>query len=111
MLEIAAPSWPLPPTSRTACEPPWPFSSSPPFSSGRPRIESPRFRQRLERVPILDVPVWVDDDRFNLRYHVRHTSLPRPVSLRQLERLAARVLSRRLDRSKPLWEFWFAEKL
>ena len=36
-------------------------------------VESPRFRQRLERVPILDVPVWVDDERFNLRYHVRHT--------------------------------------
>jgi len=74
-------------------------------------VESPRFRQRLERVPILDVPVWVDDDRFNLRYHVRHTSLPRPGSLRQLKRLAARVLSHRLDRSKPLWEFWFAEGL
>jgi WS/DGAT/MGAT family acyltransferase len=72
---------------------------------------SPRFRQRLARVPVLDVPVWVDDDRFNLRYHVRHTALPRPGSLRQLKRLAARVFSQRLDRSKPLWEFWFAEGL
>jgi WS/DGAT/MGAT family acyltransferase len=74
-------------------------------------VESPRFRQRLARVPLLDVPVWVDDERFNLRYHVRHTALPRPGSLRQLKRLAARVLSQRLDRSKPLWEFWFAEGL
>src|SRR5678816_1916034 len=72
---------------------------------------SPRFRQRLARVPVLDVPVWVDDDRFNLRYHVRHTALPRPGSLRQLKRLAARIFSQRLDRSKPLWEFWFAEGL
>jgi WS/DGAT/MGAT family acyltransferase len=74
-------------------------------------VQSPRFRQRLARVPLLDVPVWVDDDRFNLRYHVRHTALPRPGSLRQLKRLAARIFSQRLDRSKPLWEFWFAEGL
>jgi WS/DGAT/MGAT family acyltransferase len=73
--------------------------------------QSPRFRQRLVQVPLFDVPVWVDDERFNLRYHVRHTSLPRPGSLRQLKRLAARVFSQRLDRSKPLWEFWFAEGL
>jgi WS/DGAT/MGAT family acyltransferase len=74
-------------------------------------VKTPRFRQRLARVPLLDVPVWVDDDRFNLRYHVRHTALPRPGTLRQLKRLAARVFSQRLDRSKPLWEFWFAEGL
>jgi WS/DGAT/MGAT family acyltransferase len=74
-------------------------------------VESPRFRQRLVRVPLLDQPLWVDDERFNLRYHVRHTALPRPGTLRQLKRLAGRIFSQRLDRSKPLWEFWFAEGL
>lgn len=73
--------------------------------------ESPRFRQKLVRVPRFDLPVWVDDPRFNLQYHVRHTALPNPGSLRQLKRLAARIFSQKLDRSKPLWEFWFVEGL
>src|SRR5208282_80980 len=38
----------------------------------------PRYRQRIARIPLEDHPVWVDDDRFNLEYHVRHTALPRP---------------------------------
>lgn len=73
--------------------------------------ESARFRQKLARVPLVDAPVWIDDPHFNLRYHVRHTSLPRPGSTRQLKRLAGRIFSQRLDRSKPLWEFWFVEGL
>src|SRR5262245_21153778 len=36
----------------------------------------PRFRQRLLHVPVLQDPVWVDDERFDLAYHVRHTRLP-----------------------------------
>jgi hypothetical protein len=34
----------------------------------------PRFRQRLEHVPLIGHPVWVDDARFNLDYHLRHTA-------------------------------------
>ncbi len=74
-------------------------------------VESPRFRQKLALVPLVDQPVWIDDTHFNLRYHVRHTSLPRPGTMRQLKRLAGRIFSQRLDRSKPLWEFWFVEGL
>ena len=37
-----------------------------------------RFRQRLEQVPLVGHPVWVDDARFNLDYHLRHTALPEP---------------------------------
>lgn len=69
----------------------------------------PRYRQRLERVPLLRHPVWVDDARFNLDYHLRHTHLPRPGDLRQLKRLAARIMSQQLDRGKPLWEMWVVE--
>jgi len=68
-----------------------------------------RFRQKLARVPGIGRPVWVDDDRFNLLYHVRHTALPAPGSLRQLKRLAGRVMSQQLDRGKPLWENWCVE--
>jgi len=71
----------------------------------------PRYRQRLAFIPIERHPVWVDDDRMNLRYHVRHTSLPRPGDIRQLKRLAARIMSQQLDRGKPLWEMWVVEGL
>jgi len=71
----------------------------------------PRYRQRLTYVPLENHPVWVDDDHFNIVYHVRHASLPRPGTLRQLKRLSARILSQRLDREKPLWEFWVLEGL
>jgi diacylglycerol O-acyltransferase len=72
---------------------------------------NPRFRQRLASIPILDHPVWIDDHRFNLLYHVRHTSLPRPGDVRLLKRLAGRIMSQQLDRGKPLWEMWFVEGL
>ena len=54
-------------------------------------------------------PVWIDDPDFQLSYHVRHTALPRPGTLRQLKRLAGRVMSQKLDLAKPLWELWIIE--
>jgi diacylglycerol O-acyltransferase / wax synthase len=71
----------------------------------------PRYRQRLARTPLEQHPVWVDDPSFNVRYHVRHTRLPRPGSERQLKRLVGRIFSQRLDREKPLWELWVIEGL
>jgi WS/DGAT/MGAT family acyltransferase len=70
---------------------------------------SPRFRQKLSIAPVLKHPVWVDDEHFNLNYHLRHTSLPRPGSIRLLKRLAGRIMSQQLDRGKPLWEMWVVE--
>jgi WS/DGAT/MGAT family acyltransferase len=69
----------------------------------------PRYRQRLARVPFFDQPVWVDDARFNLDYHLRHTQLPHPGGERLLKRLAGRLMSQQLDRGKPLWEMWIVE--
>jgi diacylglycerol O-acyltransferase len=71
----------------------------------------PRYRQRLAHVPFEGHPVWIDDDRFNLFYHVRHTALPKPGEERQLKRLCGRLLSQKLDFSKPLWELWVIEGL
>ncbi len=71
----------------------------------------PRYRQRLAWIPLDGFPVWVDDDRFSIDYHVRHTSLPRPGGEAQLKRLAARVFAQQLDRSRPLWELWVVEGL
>ena len=72
---------------------------------------APRFRQRLKWIPYEDYPVWVDDDEFNLGYHVRHTALPHPGRRDQLHKLAARLMSSRLHRSRPMWECWVVEGL
>jgi diacylglycerol O-acyltransferase len=71
----------------------------------------PRYRQVLAYTPIEGYPVWVDDQHFNIDYHVRHTGLPRPGDERQLKRLSGRIMSQQLDRSKPLWEMWVVEGL
>ena len=72
----------------------------------------PRYRQKLAFPPLqLGKPMWIDDPRFNLEYHVRHTALPGPGSADQLRKLAGRIFSQRLDRSKPLWEVWFVQGL
>jgi diacylglycerol O-acyltransferase / wax synthase len=72
----------------------------------------PRYRQRLAFVPLQQGrPVWVDDPHFKLAYHVRHTALPPPGGDEELRRLAGRVFSQVLDRSRPLWELWLVEGL
>ncbi len=71
----------------------------------------PRYRQRIARIPLENHPVWVDDDRFNLEYHVRHSALPRPGGDEELKRLTGRIVSQQLDRGKPLWELWIVEGL
>ncbi|HET8980654.1 MAG TPA: wax ester/triacylglycerol synthase family O-acyltransferase [Solirubrobacteraceae bacterium] len=72
----------------------------------------PRYRQRLAFVPLgQGRPVWVDDPHFNVGFHVRHTALPSPGGEDQLRRLAGRVFSQALDRSRPLWEIWLVEGL
>ena len=72
----------------------------------------PRYRQRVQSVPgRLANPVWVDDPDFDLAYHVRRSALPRPGSLDQLRELVARIVSRPLDRARPLWEVYFVEGL
>jgi len=72
----------------------------------------PRYRQRIRTVPgYLASPVWVDDDDFDLTYHVRRSALPRPGSMNQLRELTARIVSRQLDRHRPLWEVYLIEGL
>ncbi len=72
----------------------------------------PRYRQKLRTVPLrLGRPVWVDDPHFDIRYHVRRTALPKPGGDEQLSKLMARVMSQRLDRDYPLWEYWIVEGL
>ncbi len=79
------------------------------LASGLDRV--PRHRQRLAFIPVESHPVWVDDDRFKLDYHVRHTALPPPGSVDELKRVVGRIMSQKLDLTKPLWEMWIIEGL
>jgi diacylglycerol O-acyltransferase len=72
----------------------------------------PRYRQRVRGIPArLAAPVWVDDENFDLTFHVRRSALPRPGTLAQLRELVGRVMARRLDTSRPLWEMYLVEGL
>jgi WS/DGAT/MGAT family acyltransferase len=72
----------------------------------------PRYRQRVRPVPgRLANPVWVDDEHFDVAYHVRRSALPRPGSDEQLYELVGRVQARALDRDRPLWEVYLVEGL
>jgi len=77
------------------------------------RLDSaPVFRRRLVSVPFdLDRPYWIEEEHVDVEYHVRHIALPQPGDWRQLCIQVARIHSRPLDRSKPLWEAYVIEGL
>src|SRR5438093_4144360 len=72
----------------------------------------PRFRQKVVFTPgALARPLWVDDEDFDLDFHLRRAALPAPGGKRELADYVQRVHARPLDRSKPLWESYFIEGL
>jgi diacylglycerol O-acyltransferase len=72
----------------------------------------PRYRQKVREVTLgLARPVWIDDGEFDITYHVRRSALPSPGSDAQLHELIARLGSRPLDKSRPLWEMYLIEGL
>ncbi|ORB67070.1 WS/DGAT/MGAT family O-acyltransferase [Mycolicibacterium tusciae] len=72
----------------------------------------PRYRQKVREVTLgLARPVWVDDPDFDITYHIRRSALPSPGSDNQLHELIARLGSRQLDKSRPLWEMYLIEGL
>jgi diacylglycerol O-acyltransferase / wax synthase len=72
----------------------------------------PRYRQKVREVTLgLARPVWVDDPDFDITYHIRRSALPSPGSDAQLHDLVARLGSRPLDKSRPLWEMYLVEGL
>ncbi len=67
----------------------------------------PPLRWRLVEVPLgLDRPYWIEDPDFELEFHVRELALAPPGDDEQLAEQVARISSRRLDRSRPLWELY-----
>jgi diacylglycerol O-acyltransferase len=72
----------------------------------------PLFRTRIVEVPGgLDRPYWVKDANFDVEFHLRHIALPEPGDWRQLCIQVARLHSRPLDLSRPLWEAYIIEGL
>jgi WS/DGAT/MGAT family acyltransferase len=72
----------------------------------------PPLRRKLTEVPLgLDYPYWVDDEDFDLDFHVREIALPSPGDDEQLAEQVARIISRPLDRSRPLWELYLIHGL
>jgi WS/DGAT/MGAT family acyltransferase len=68
------------------------------------------FRERIVLPPLgLGYPYWVDDEHFDLEYHVRQLALPQPGSWKQLRVQAARLASRPLDLSRAPWELYVVE--
>ena len=72
----------------------------------------PPFRWRLKRVPFgLDYPYWIDDPDFDLEYHVRELAIPPPPTDAKVAEQVARIVSRPLDRARPLWEVYLIHGL
>jgi WS/DGAT/MGAT family acyltransferase len=72
---------------------------------------SPVFSRRLRPLPLaLANPLWIDG-RVDMSYHLKRVRLPAPGTLRELETTVARLHAQRLDRRRPLWQFYLIEGL
>ena len=72
----------------------------------------PRYRQRVQRVPLdLGPPIWVDDAHFEPTRHLHRIAAPAPGDETTLCDLVAMLMAPRLDRDRPLWECWLIEGL
>jgi diacylglycerol O-acyltransferase / wax synthase len=84
---------------------------APRFNELRDHIASrlsraPRYRQRIASVPFgLNAPIWVDDERFDIKRHVIQS---KATSLREL---ADSCMSTQLRRDRPLWQICIADHL
>ncbi|MDQ3824309.1 MAG: hypothetical protein M3325_00690, partial [Actinomycetota bacterium] len=72
----------------------------------------PAFRWRLVPVPLgLASSLLVEDPHFNLSAHLGHTVLPKPGGPQELDAACGRLVSRCLDRDRPLWRITLIDGL
>ena len=78
---------------------------------GRVRL-APVFTRKLAPMPLQFAnPVWVEEDKVDLGYHVQRVTLPGPGTQAQLEDCAGQLHSQLLDRSRPLWRLFIIDGL
>lgn len=90
------------------------------------RVDYESFKQtlakRLPRLPLLSRklvqspwglsrPHWVPDPDFDFRNHVHRATVPAPGGRAELAELATQIYRHRLDRDRPLWEWWVVDGL
>lgn len=70
------------------------------------------FRRRVVGLPLgIARPYWIEERDFDIEFHLRHLALPRPGDWQQLTTQVARLHSRPLDQSRPLWECYVIDEL
>lgn len=73
-------------------------------------LDEPLLRSKLLQVSFnLDQPYWIEDENFELNYHLRHIALPEPRDSGALCKLLADLHAQPLDRTRPLWEAYIIE--
>ena len=86
------------------------FEGMIPLAQCRRFIESklpgiPRYRQRVVTAPFnIGLPAWEYDGSFDIRNHVRQVNL-RHGTRAKLQIAVSRILSERMNRQHPLWDF------
>ncbi|MBV9089391.1 MAG: wax ester/triacylglycerol synthase family O-acyltransferase [Mycobacteriaceae bacterium] len=67
-------------------------------------------RYRLVGIPLkLHHPMWLQNCDIDLGYHLRRVRVPRPGGRRELDEVIGEIARTPLDRSRPMWEMYFAE--